>query len=337
MAVDRARTQLEKNLDTRADEPHEPEASLLMCVLAGYPDRVARRLGGRRLALAGGGAAELSESSAVRDAEWVVAVDAEEQRGRGILVRLASAIEPEWLLDLFPAAIRETSDVVWNATAERAEATERMLYDGLVLHESSRVQQAGVEVSRVLATAALVRGARTFAPEGALDRWLSRARFAAEHGGVEAPDPAAVDRTLTEMCEGRRSFAELREASLLDLLQASLVPGGAARVTLLAPERVTLAAGRAVRVEYESGKSPWIESYLQDFFGMSATPRIADGRVPLVLHLLAPNKRAVQVTSDLAGFWERHYPQVRKELARKYPRHSWPEDPTKVTAPFRRR
>jgi ATP-dependent helicase HrpB len=105
----------------------------------------------------------------------------------------------------------------------------------------------------------------------------------------------------------------------------------------MAPERVTLAAGRAVRVDYELGKPPWIESYLQDFFGMTATPRVAEGRVPLVLHLLAPNKRAVQVTSDLQGFWERHYPAIRKELARKYPRHSWPEDPTKVTAPFRRR
>jgi ATP-dependent helicase HrpB len=87
-----------------------------------------------------------------------------------------------------------------------------------------------------------------------------------------------------------------------------------------------------VEVAYETGKPPAIASRLQDFFGMSDGPRIGSGKVPLVLELLAPNGRAVQVTKDLAGFWERHYPAIRKELMRKYPRHSWPEDPT-VPAP----
>ena len=90
---------------------------------------------------------------------------------------------------------------------------------------------------------------------------------------------------------------------------------------------MTLARGRNVRVEYEPGKPPHIESRLQDFFGMTETPKVGEGKVPLVLHLLAPNQRAVQVTSDLSGFWQRHYPQIRKELARRYPRHAWPEDP----------
>ncbi len=342
LAVERARVQLERALDTRAPEPHEPEDCLLMAVLAGYPDRVARRLGGRRLAIAGGGAAELSEESAVRDAEWMVAVDADGAASygpgrRGTLVRLASGIAPEWLLDLFPGAVKETRELVWNRAAERVDATERMLYEGLTLHESFAADPRGEEVSRVLATAARERGARAFAPEGTLDRWLARARFVAEHAGIAADrvDEAAVDRALVQLCEGKRSFAELREGSVLGELQAGLGAAGASRIAALAPERVTLAAGRATRIEYESGKPPWIESYLQDFFGMTATPRVADGRVPLVLHLWAPNKRAVQVTSDLAGFWERHYPAIRKELARKYPRHSWPEDPTQVTARFR--
>jgi ATP-dependent helicase HrpB len=96
-----------------------------------------------------------------------------------------------------------------------------------------------------------------------------------------------------------------------------------------------LASGRSARVDYEEGAAK-VESYLQDFFGMTSSPRIAAGRVPLVLHLLAPNKRAVQVTTDLAGFWERHYPTVKKELARKYPKHAWPDNPL-VAIPMRRR
>ena len=96
-----------------------------------------------------------------------------------------------------------------------------------------------------------------------------------------------------------------------------------------------------MRVEYPAGAAPWIESRLQDFFGMKQGPSVANGRVPVVLHLNAPNQRAVQVTTDLAGFWDRHYPAIAKELRRKYPRHRWPDDPRTaepppVTAPVRR-
>jgi ATP-dependent helicase HrpB len=132
------------------------------------------------------------------------------------------------------------------------------------------------------------------------------------------------------MCQGKTSLRELGDADLLGTLRAET--GGWARIDELAPEKVTLASGRCVRIEYEDGKPPWLESYLQDFFGMKATPKA--GRVPVVLHLLAPNKRAVQVSTDLAGFWDRHYPAIRKELMRKYPRHAWPED-TSIAIPMR--
>jgi ATP-dependent helicase HrpB len=92
-----------------------------------------------------------------------------------------------------------------------------------------------------------------------------------------------------------------------------------------APDRLRLPGGREVKIHYEAGKPPWIESRLQDFFGVKESPRI--GKTPLVVHLLAPNRRPVQVTTDLAGFWERLYPQVRRELSRRYPRHNWPEKP----------
>ena len=95
----------------------------------------------------------------------------------------------------------------------------------------------------------------------------------------------------------------------------------------MAPERVALAGGRQARVTYERGRAPSVASRLQDFFRMREGPRVGGGRVPLVLELLAPNRRPVQVTQDLAGFWERHYPVVRRELSRRYPRHAWPEDP----------
>jgi ATP-dependent helicase HrpB len=99
------------------------------------------------------------------------------------------------------------------------------------------------------------------------------------------------------------------------------------------PERITLAGGRSVRINYEAGKPPWLESRLQDFFGSTKGPTVCSGRVPVVLHLLAPNQRAVQVSTDLLGFWQRHYPAIRKELMRQYPKHAWPEDPLTAKPP----
>jgi ATP-dependent helicase HrpB len=292
------------------------------------------RAGARQLALAGGGSAELAETSVVRDAEWMVALDAEERAHgarAGVVVRLASAIAPEWLLDLFPGDVVERQEVSWDAHAERASAREMMLWDGLVLHASDRPDAAGPEVSRVLAEAALAAGPRAFASGEALDRWLARARFAASlDPSIQAPDDAAVRAALVALCEGHRSFAELRAAGLLETLKASL-GRGASEVERLAPDRVTLARGRTCQVSYEPGKPPSIASRMQDFFGMRDGPKIGGGRVPLVLELNAPSGRAQQVTTDLAGFWQRHYPSLRKELMRKYPRHAWPDDP--VAAP----
>ena len=97
----------------------------------------------------------------------------------------------------------------------------------------------------------------------------------------------------------------------------------------VAPGRIRLPGGRQVRVHYEPDQPPWIASRMQDFFGMRETPAVARGAVPVVVRLLAPNQRPVQMTSDLAGFWQRLYPQVRKELSRRYPKHAWPENPLK--------
>jgi ATP-dependent helicase HrpB len=348
-AVARAAEHLERAA-RRCGEPaarlasESPDRALRVALLSGYPDRVAKRVrrGSRALALQGGGSAELDEASVVRDAEWMVALDAEERlplgagaaashRGRGagggVLVRLASAIEPEWLLDVCPEDVIERREVRWSAADERVDAQEQMLYGGLLLHASA-VDPRPDEAERVLVDAALAAGAHAFAPPDALGRWLTRVAFAAQvDPTIRAPDAETVKRTLASLCEGRRSFAEVRQAGLLHALQANA--GRSADIDRLAPERVVLAMGRSVTVSYEPGKPPSIASRLQDFFGMTDGPRVGSGRVPLVLELLAPNQRAVQVTTDLAGFWERHYPAIRKELVRKYPKHSWPEDPTK--------
>jgi ATP-dependent helicase HrpB len=276
----------------------------------------------------------------------MVAVDAEERKGdrRGppgaraaeARVRIASAVTQEMLLDLFPDALRYDETVAWNPQAERVDATEQLLYGDLVLEESRAARADAEKVAALLFSEASARGVRAFAPEGELDRLVARIAFAATHApeaGLAPPSEADLAEALRGLCAGRRSFAELREADLPGALLARQDPRGRGALERLAPERITLPGGRTARIHYEAGKPPWVESRLQDFFGMAAGPSVAGGRVPVVLHLLAPNQRAVQVTTDLSGFWDRHYPAIRRELMRRYPRHAWPEDPRTATPP----
>jgi ATP-dependent helicase HrpB len=245
------------------------------------------------------------------------------------------------LLELFPDSLRFEEEVRWNAQAVRVEAVERLRYQDLTLEETRKATPDPEKAAALLAEAALREGARAFAEEGAVDRLLARTAFAARalpEAGLAVPSEEDLAAAVRELCAGRRSFAELREAGLLEALLARLGGRGRALLDRSAPERVTLPGGRAVRVHYQAGdEPPWIESRLQDFFGMAAGPRLAEGRVPLTLHLLAPNQRAVQVTSDLGGFWARHYPAIRRELMRRYPRHAWPEDPLRAQPPPPRR
>jgi ATP-dependent helicase HrpB len=159
----------------------------------------------------------------------------------------------------------------------------------------------------------------------------TRTALVARHcpeAGIAPLDDAAIAAALREAATGLISLRELREARL-----PLLPPAARAALDRLAPEWVTLPGGRKVRVEYAEGQPPAIRSRLQDFFGLARGPAICEGRLPLTLHLLAPNGRAQQVTQDLAGFWERHYPAVRRELMRRYPRHSWPENGATATPP----
>ena len=303
------------------------EDALLVSVLAAFPDRVARRRQRNELQLAGGGPALLAAASTVTAAEFLVAVEAEDRPDQKMpLVRLASAIEPEWLVDLFPERVRETARVEWNRAAERVESVTGLRFGEIAIQES-RAAPPPEAAAALLAEKAVEAGMGLEQIEG----FRARVSFAAAHGEVPEVGPDAVPAALSSLAAGLRSFAELeaatRDGALLRALQEQVPPAARRLIDEIAPERIRLPGGRQVRVHYEPGQPPWIASRLQDFFGMRETPRVARGAVPVVVRLLAPNQRPVQMTTDLAGFWQRLYPQVRRELARRYPKHAWPEKP----------
>jgi ATP-dependent helicase HrpB len=296
---------------------HDDDA-LLMSVLVGFPDRVARRRAGNQLLLSTGVSAEVEGEAPAY--EFMVAIDAEDRKERPLpLVRMTARIEPEWLIDLFPDRVREQSSVSWNRVAERVESVSALLYDDLVIQESRNAAPDTEAAAELLARKALETGLERFVDADALQHFLARVEFAR----FDKPD---IPRALQELCTGLRSFAELKAAAagFVTMLEQRM---DNRRLQEIAPVSVRLQNGRQTKVHYESGKPPWIASRLQDFFGMRETPRVGVERTPVVVHLLAPNHRAVQTTTDLAGFWERLYPQVRRELMRRYPRHSWPERP----------
>ncbi len=338
--------QIRRIVRPRKPQAHHPGA-LALAVLTAFPDRVARvrqssgqhpgnergrpgndrpRPGNERgrqnqqLLLASGGSAVLGCETR---AEFLVAVDIEDRSEHALpLVRLYCAIDPAWLLDLFPGRVKERAGVEWNRAAERVDAVSALIYDDLTIEETRSGAPDPEQAAAMLADRAIEAGIERFVDREEYGQFLARTAFASEHAPIAKVDTAGA---LRELCRGLKSFAELKSSA--SALLPALERQAGARLNEIAPTRVRLPNGRQTKVNYEAGKPPWIASRLQDFFGMRETPRIANGRVALVVHLLAPNKRPVQTTTDLAGFWQRLYPQVRRELSRRYPKHAWPEDP----------
>ena len=319
--------------------------ALSLALLAGFPDRVARRrqAGGRELILASGHVAQLGEESVVQSANLLIAVEAEDRlhvaaalpRGakqaprHGIRVRLAAPLTAEWLLDHAAQGITAKEELRWDAGKERVSVTSQLCWGAVVLEQSERAAVPSEASAALLERAALANQANLFAKNDDLEPLMARCALLAGQlvgSGLERIAGLGTRGLLEQACRHATSLAELRALNWRESFLALLTPSERALLDREAPEWVQLGRGRRVRVSYAAGQAPWIASRLQDFFGMERGPTVCSGRVALTLHLLAPNQRAVQVTSDLGGFWERHYPAVRKELRRRYPRHAWPED-----------
>jgi ATP-dependent helicase HrpB len=290
---------------------------LLQALLMGFPDRVAQLKTGNQVMLANGTAAEIVGQPPAFS--LMLALDAEHRTEKPLpQVRLLARVEPEWLLDHFPDQVHEKTALIWNRMAERVDAVSQLVYGSLVLEQFIGAPTDQDAAGRLLAEKALETGMGRFVDEAALEDLFGRAEFS----NVETP---SIADSFREFCRGCRSFAELKSASggFVAWLEQRF---DVRQIRENAPRTLRLKSGRQVKIHYERGKTPWIASRLQDFFGMHEAPRLGPKHIPVVLHLLAPNQRPVQTTTDLEGFWTRLYPQIRRDLMRRYPRHPWPED-----------
>jgi ATP-dependent helicase HrpB len=308
--------------ETRSD-PHGLDKSLLVA----YSDRVARRRG-EHLLLSSGGAARLDRASAVHS-EFLLAIEIEERAEHAVpLVRIACPIEPEWLLEYFPDRVTSRDGLEWNREAERVEQVSALLYDSLVIDESRQTPSDPDAAADLLAAKAIEAGLGRFADIDALEQLLARLQFASRYSASAEPPDGIAESALRQLARGNRSFSELAQAASNGGLERAIMQSvPMALVDEIAPTHIRLPSGRRAPIHYSAHQAPWVTSRLQDFFGMRTTPTVARGAVPLVVHLLAPNQRPVQMTQDLSSFWNNLYPQLRRELSRRYPKHKWPEDP----------
>ena len=316
-------------------EPQLDAPTIGRLLLAAYPDRLAReRMPGRgRYLMAGGQGGRLSPRSGVRGAPLLVAVGFSGGREADGNIYLASAVSRELVEELFAHRLAWQRQVVWDGSQERVVAREVRCLGTLLLAERPAVAGAD-EV-----TAALLDGIRQLGLEALpwndaaiqLCRRVNLlARLFPDEGWPECSFAgllAEMDCWLPPGLTGLRSRADLTRIDLAELLTARLDGRQRHRLGQLAPTHLPVPSGHRVAIDYQEEGHPVLAVKLQELFGLAATPRIAEDRVPLQVHLLSPARRPIAVTQDLASFWNHGYPEVRRELRGRYPKHPWPEDP----------
>ncbi len=325
----------------RADDHDHRGGDAAFVVALAQPERLARRRspGSPLYLMAGGTAVELPSGSPLAAQEWLAVADAERtpgaQNGR---VRLAAATDRETAEDAAPALLSDADEVAWTGGDVLARHVRRL--GAIVLEE-----RALARPDPALVRAALLDGLRA---EGlGLLRWTSHARalrdrLATLHRVLGEPWPDVADAALladpdrwwTGALTSARRRSDLSRIDAGPVLRGLLGWSIAGRLDELAPERLEVPTGSRITLDY-SGDQPVLAVRLQEVLGWTATPTVADGRLPVVLHLLSPAGRPAAVTADLASFWAGPYAQVRSELRGRYPKHDWPADPLTAT-PSRR-
>ena len=332
--VQRVATQLLDQLyrELGTTEENDVDDYLQRSLLAAFPDRLAKRREPQkpRGLMVGGRGVRLDNRSGVLASELFLCIDVD-AAGSEATVRQASAIDPLWL-DL--KHLRETDERFIHPTQGTVVTRRRTYWLDLVIEETPVTTPLDEHTAEILAKHASSNWSKVFPVDNkTLTSLIGRVRWLA----AALPDAALPDMSetglqsqLSQWCWGLKSLAELRSLPWLDLVRARLTSSQLQLLEREAPESYTLPSGRRVVLQYEAGKPPILSARIQDFFGLSDTPRLAQGRVSLLLHLLAPNNRCQQITEDLASFWKNTYPTVRKELRGRYPKHAWPENPLKA-------
>ncbi len=344
----------DEGLDVKPREVKDE--ALQKCILIGFSDRVARRLDqgtlrcelvhGRRGVLARESVVSryLDSSSSRRESALTsggknepayagcyglfVAAEVREVEGREVntILSLATAIEVDWLRELYPEDMESDLHVQFDSTARRVQAAELLKFRGLAL-SAKRVEPPPANRAAQLLADEIIAG-RLLLPnwDHSVEQWLLRLRLLCQHcPELQLPPITEDDRKhiIGQLCHGAVSYKDIKEREVKPVVMSWLSETQRGLLDKHAPERLSLPNGRTPKVAYEATGSAHISLRIQELYDVTQTPKIAMGRVPVLVHILTPGMKPIQITQDLASFWREHYPRIKSELQRKYPKHLW--------------
>lgn len=312
----------------RVEERPAGREAVQKCVLTAFVDHLARRLdaGTLRCAVVHGRKGVLARESVVR-APLFVATEIAEVEGREVNVLLsgATAVREEWLRELFPQDFSESESVVYDETAKRVYLVREKCFRDLVL-ESVRSERPPLEEAARLLAAEVAAGRSVLRGwTDAVEQWIARVNFLRQwmpELGLPSITLKDRQRMLEQICFGAASYKEIKDRPVWPVVKRWLTPQQQALLDEYAPERIELPSGRRPKITYARDGPPRLAAQIQDLYGVSRLS-VANGRVPVLIEVLAPNQRPVQVTADLANFWKDTYTKLKQELQRKYPKHQW--------------
>jgi len=307
------------------------DEALQKCILTGFADRVARRVdeGTLRCEIVHGRRAVLARESLVRSPLFVAAEIREiesSDRTLNTLLSLATAVEADWLRQIFPEDLQSEARVYYDAAAKRVLAEERTRFHDLVL-AARRVEPPPEEAAARILAEEVIQGRLALKNwDNSVEQWILRLNLLSgwcpEFDLPKITDESRRD-LIQQICHGAVSYRDIKDREVSATVKGWLSQSQREVVEQHAPERLELANGRKPKVVYVADGPPYIALRIQELFGIEKTPRLAMGRTPVLIHILAPNMRPVQITQDLASFWREHYPRIKQELQRKYPKHEW--------------
>lgn len=309
-----------------------PDEALQKCILIGFSDRVARRVdsGTLRCELVHGRRGVLARESAVHNSPLLVAAEIREVEGKDktvtTVLSLATAIEEAWLRELFPEDLRTTARVFYEAGSKRVQAEEQLQFRDLSIGVRRVEPPPADEAARLLSEEVLAGKLILKSWDHAVEQWILRLNLLSQWCPELALPPIREEdrkHLIEQVCHGAVGYKDIKDKPVQPVVKSWLSREQQELLEKHAPERLSLSNGRTPKVSYEAGTPPHIAVRIQELYDVAAIPKIALGRVALLVQILAPNMRPVQITQDLAGFWREHYPRIKQELQRKYPKHQW--------------
>jgi ATP-dependent helicase HrpB len=319
-----------EGLDTKPREVKDE--ALQKCILIGFSDRVARRLdqGTLRCELVHNRRGVLARESSVQKSPLLVVAEVREietrEKEMNTILSLATAVEADWLRELFPEDIESDLHVQFDSTSKRVQAAELLKFRGLAL-SAKRVEPPPADAATKILADEIIAG-RLPLPnwDHSVEQWLARLNFLCTTCPELQLPPFGDDdkqHIIGQLCHGAVSYKEIKEREVKPVVMSWLSQSQRELLDKHAPERLTLPNDRTPKVNYENGKSPFISLRIQELYDVNQTLKIAMGKVPVTVHILTPGMKPIQVTQDLTNFWREHYPKIKSELARKYPKHFW--------------